>query len=106
MVEIANHGLEALELLHDKPMETYDLVLMDMEMPEMDGFTATRSLRKEECFKSLPIVAMTALAMKGDRERCLAAGMDDYISKPISPQSLFTTISHVCESHGISTGSK
>ena len=69
---------------------SYDLVLMDVQMPEMDGLEATEMLREREkrTGKHQPVVAMTALAMKGDRERCIAAGMDGYLSKPIRPQEL------------------
>ena len=80
-VEVAQHGREAVERWR---AGRFDIVLMDCQMPEMDGFAATRAIRGEEapgCH--VPIVAMTAFAMKGDRERCLAAGMDDYIAKPM-----------------------
>lgn len=81
--DIANNGKEALSLLQSKH---YDLIFMDCQMPEMDGFTATHEIRKIEQDNKqphIPIIAMTANALKGDREKCLAAGMDDYISKPI-----------------------
>jgi two-component system, sensor histidine kinase and response regulator len=67
-------------------------VLMDIQMPEMDGYEATKIIRKDSKFKSLPIIAMTAHAMKGDEEKCLEAGMDGYVSKPISQDRLFHTI--------------
>jgi CheY-like chemotaxis protein len=81
-VKIVGNGGEALESLE---RESYDLVLMDMQMPEMDGFEATGELRKREQQTGLhiPVIALTAHAMKGDRERCLEAGMDGYLSKPI-----------------------
>ena len=84
-------GREALEALEK---QRFDLVLMDVQMPEMDGFEATAAIREKEIATGshLPIIAMTAHAMKGDRERCLAAGMDNYVSKPIQPGELFKAI--------------
>jgi two-component system, sensor histidine kinase and response regulator len=88
---IANNGNEALSLLAQQP---FDLVLMDVQMPEMDGFHATERIREIErsTHSHIPIIAMTAHAMKGDRERCLAAGMDGYVSKPINARELETAI--------------
>jgi signal transduction histidine kinase/CheY-like chemotaxis protein len=86
-VTVVNNGREALDALE---ASAYDLVLMDMQMPEMDGFEATSALREREksTGRHQAVVAMTALAMNGDRERCMAVGMDGYISKPIRPQEL------------------
>ncbi len=91
---LAANGREALE---QAKRETFDLVLMDVQMPVMDGIEAIRSIRAMEVASGahLPIIAMTAHAMKGDEERCLAAGADGYISKPISPDLLFQTIDHL-----------
>src|SRR5439155_2313844 len=74
--------------------ERFDVVLMDVQMPEMDGFEVTAAVRARERFQGghLPIVALTAHAMKGDRERCLAAGMDAYVSKPIEAEELCATL--------------
>ncbi len=90
-VVTASDGRRALECL---AQDRFDLVLMDVQMPVMDGFEATAAIRKKERATSghLPVVAMTAHAMKGDRERCLAAGMDDYLSKPLRPEELFRTM--------------
>ncbi len=84
------NGRKALDYLADN--ELPDAVLMDIQMPEMDGLEATSHLRKESRFNKLPVIAMTAHALKGDREKCLDAGMDDYITKPIDPDKLFSTL--------------
>jgi PAS domain S-box-containing protein len=93
-VTVARDGRTALEALE---RQTPDVVLMDVQMPEMDGFEATAAIRKGErtSGKHLPIVAMTAHAMAGDKERCLAAGMDGYVSKPIRADDLFSVIEQV-----------
>jgi two-component system sensor histidine kinase/response regulator len=78
--------------------QKFDVILMDVQMPEMNGFEATAAIRAAERASNgdrTPIVAMTAHAMKGDRERCLEGGMDDYVSKPIDPGVLFDTIDRV-----------
>jgi CheY-like chemotaxis protein/nitrogen-specific signal transduction histidine kinase len=89
---IVGNGREAMLALE---RETFDLVLMDVQMPEMDGFEATSSIRARERFtgKRIPIIAMTAHAMSGDRDKCLAAGMDAYVPKPIQSSQLFDAIS-------------
>jgi CheY-like chemotaxis protein len=89
---VAATGLEVLAALDREP---YDLVLMDVQMPEMDGFAATGEVRRGRGPHTLvPIVAMTANAMAGDRERCLAAGMNDYLSKPVHPSDLQRVLHH------------
>jgi PAS domain S-box-containing protein len=85
-VDIANHGQEAVDKLQ---LKSYDCVLMDVQMPIMDGYTATRTLREDERFSKLPILAMTANATVEDRQLSLDAGMNDHIAKPINPQILF-----------------
>jgi CheY-like chemotaxis protein len=98
-VTVAMHGLDALDKLAS---EDFDVVLMDVQMPEMDGIAATHAIREKEAGASrrIPIIAMTAHAMAGDRERCLEAGMDDYVSKPIDPSELFGALSRVLEGSG------
>lgn len=89
-VDIAANGLEAVDAVKALP---YDLVLMDIQMPEMDGYDATRAIRGlDSSVKDIAIVAMTANAMDGDRERCIDAGMDDYLSKPVKRAQLLETI--------------
>lgn len=88
-VEVAKNGRIALELLEQ---ESYALVLMDIQMPEMDGFEATKRIREKNNHPRLPIIAMTANALSGDYERCIAAGMDDYITKPLKVNELQSTV--------------
>jgi two-component system, sensor histidine kinase and response regulator len=96
-VVVAGNGREALKA-HEK--QSFDLILMDVQMPEMDGFEAAAAIRRMEKSTGahVPIVAMTAHAMKGDREQCLAAGMDDYIPKPIRPQEMYEIIARFTQS--------
>src|SRR5256886_2492339 len=92
-VTVANNGREALDLLSNGPQPPpFDVVLMDLQMPEMDGYQATAKLRSDARFAALPIIAMTAHATIEEKQRCLAAGMNDHISKPIDPSALIETV--------------
>jgi CheY-like chemotaxis protein len=84
----ATNGRQAIELIHDTP--GLAMVLMDIMMPEMDGYETMREIRKEPQFRTLPILALTAKAMKGDREKCLDAGASDYIAKPVNTDQLLS----------------
>ena len=90
--DVASNGLEALDILRKTPGgEVFTLLLMDCQMPELDGYETTRQIRAGAAgaqYQNIPIIAMTANAMKGDREKCIDAGMNDYLSKPISTDSL------------------
>lgn len=88
-VTIANNGLEALQSVED---DHYDMILMDCQMPEMDGYEATKRIRQNKQYKNLPILAMTANAMESDIQKALESGMNDHISKPIIPAKMFKTI--------------
>ncbi len=94
--DTADNGLEALNALNQSPQSTpYDLILMDCQMPEMDGYEASRQIRQGSGGKHhqhIPIIAMTANAMEGDRDKCLASGMSDYLAKPIEPEALVAMI--------------
>lgn len=105
IVSIAGNGRAAVAALEK---EAFDVVLMDVQMPEMDGFKATAAIRESErsTGRHTPIVAMTAHALKGDEERCLSAGMDAYISKPIRTNELFATIEKVLGKNQIAGGSE
>jgi CheY-like chemotaxis protein len=88
-VDIAGDGMRAIEALEERP---YALILMDVQMPVLDGLETTLRIRADARYESLPIVAMTAHAMSGDRERCLAAGMNAYLAKPVDPRHLTRVI--------------
>jgi two-component system, sensor histidine kinase len=89
-VEVAGNGKEAVEQFTSKP-DMFDLIFMDIQMPEMDGYEATRLIR-EKGFEGIPIIALTAHAMKGEQEKCLTSGMNDYVTKPIKREILFKKI--------------
>jgi CheY-like chemotaxis protein len=92
-VKVANNGREAVEVLSNGPQPPpCDVVLMDLQMPITDGYQATVKLRSDARFATLPIIAMTAHATIEERQRCLDAGMNDHIAKPINPQHLFDTV--------------
>jgi two-component system sensor histidine kinase/response regulator len=96
LVTVAADGARAVEACK---RQSFDLILMDIQMPEMGGFEATQLIRAAEALTGnhVPIVALTAHAMKGDRERCLEAGMDDYLSKPIQQKALFESVTRLTE---------
>jgi len=91
VIGTAGNGQQLLKLLEDSRP---DVILTDIQMPHLDGFEATRMIRQDTNGKNAltPIIALTANAMKGDKERCIATGMNDYISKPINPEEVFQTI--------------
>ncbi|KQW87202.1 hypothetical protein ASC94_27745 [Massilia sp. Root418] len=91
-VDLANNGEQALDMLREGGPEAYALVLMDLEMPLLDGHAATRRLREDKAFDDVPVVAMTAHALPDIRERCLAEGMQDYVTKPIEPERLYAVL--------------
>ncbi len=101
-VDLAPDGAVALAKVQE---QHYDVVLMDMQMPVMDGLTATRAIRRLPAARDLPIIAMTANAMAGDRERCIDAGMNDHLAKPIDPQALFAKLRHWIKPLGHGSGS-
>jgi signal transduction histidine kinase/DNA-binding response OmpR family regulator len=106
-IEVANNGQEALDKL-ERAAERYNLVLMDVQMPVLDGLETTRAIRRNKSWDYLPIIAMTAHAMIGDRERCLQAGMNAYISKPVQQAGLIAVIEQYLASYrrrAASTGS-
>jgi two-component system sensor histidine kinase/response regulator len=91
-VTVANNGLEAINRLSEPSDHPFDMVLMDLQMPEMDGYQATSRLRADPRWKTLPIIAMTAHATVEERQRCLNSGMNDHVAKPIEPEALFATV--------------
>jgi len=97
-VSIAGNGQEALAQLRS---HTFDAVLMDIQMPVMDGYEATRNIRQDARWQTLPIIAMTAHAMARDREKCLAVGMNDFISKPFEPAELFDVLARWRPEHRV-----
>ncbi|CAN0598435.1 unnamed protein product, partial [Ectocarpus sp. 12 AP-2014] len=88
-VDLAENGKRALQAMENR---TYDMVLMDCQMPVMDGYEATRQIRENPAWKTLPVIAVTANVMQGDRENCLASGMNDYITKPYNRNDLKAVI--------------
>ncbi|MDD2660631.1 MAG: response regulator [Methylococcales bacterium] len=92
IVDVANNGSEAVDCLQNAPDRHYDAVLMDLQMPHMDGFEATTILRKNKRFDALPIIAMTAHTLENDKQKCLETGMQDHVSKPIVPEQLFSKL--------------
>ena len=100
-VWIAEHGLNALKMLEEHPI---DLVLMDCNMPVMDGYEATRQIRDSGRWGGLPIIALTANALPDERERCRAAGMDDYLAKPFHRDELKAILDRWCRSPRATAG--
>ena len=90
-LDVARNGREAIAMAQAAPTK-YDAILMDMQMPELDGLAATRALRADPRFATVPIIAMTANAMKADLDACLAAGMNDHVTKPIDRRTLVATL--------------
>jgi len=86
----AENGRAGIELLRKTP--DVDIILMDIMMPEMDGYETTQAIRQVPAFQNLPIIALTAKAMKGDRDKCLEAGASDYVTKPVDLEQLFAVM--------------
>lgn len=91
-VDVADNGLIALQMLDARETDYFGLVFMDVQMPEMDGHTATRLIRQQSRFSDLPVIAMTAHAMVEEREHCFASGMNAHLAKPINPKELYQVI--------------
>lgn len=100
LVTLAEHGRQAIDLLRADP-DGFDVILMDLEMPELDGFAATREIRNGNCRANIPILALTAQAMRDDRTRCMEAGMNGYLSKPIRPTLLYREIARCLDASAI-----
>ena len=98
---VARNGVEVLERAHSAAP---DLILMDIQMPGMDGLEAIRRIRADSGLATIPIIALTALAMAGDRERCLAAGADDYLSKPVNLKGLVSSIAARVQRSAVDSG--
>nr|WP_282959167.1 response regulator [Azoarcus sp. L1K30] len=103
-VHVAGNGRQALEMLRATPTR-FDAVLMDIQMPEMDGFEATRLIRADARFDPLPVISMTAHAMAEERQRCLDAGMNEHVAKPIDPNQLFSVLARLTTDRRAGTGS-
>ena len=102
IVRIANDGVEAVKILTEgEGSPPFDVVFMDLQMPDMDGFAATRHIRAQPRLEGLPIIAMTAHALVEERQRCLDAGMNDHVSKPIDPDALFATLARWAKSRQV-----
>jgi CheY-like chemotaxis protein/HPt (histidine-containing phosphotransfer) domain-containing protein len=101
--QTADNGLAAIKMLHEK---AFDAVLMDVQMPVMDGFKATKMIRQDLRLRNLPIIAMTAHAMQGDREMCLNAGMNDYVAKPIDRRQLLAALDRWLQRSASSPGAE
>jgi len=89
-IVVGKNGRDGIDRLNENP--DVDLVLMDIMMPEMNGFEAMEEIRKERRFRDLPIIALTAKAMKGDRAKCIEAGANDYLAKPVDVDRLFSML--------------
>ena len=98
-VVVANNGEEAVNIFNHEPEGHFAAILMDMEMPKMDGYAATRYIRQGQHSPDIPIIAMTAHALSSDRQRCLDTGMDDYITKPVNPEKLYQALAQQINQH-------